>query len=89
MPTGVYERTPAHRKALRENALRSTKKRMAGRKKRKYVRRAAALPEGLDGISVSGAIVLLRKAKKAMTMDDLAEKDLYVLLALQELQGSI
>lgn len=59
------------------------------RKKRKYVRRAAALPEGLDNISVSGAIILLRKAKKAMTMDDLAEKDLYVLLALQELQGSI
>jgi len=59
-----------------------------GRKKRKYVRRANVLPE-VDNISVSGAIILLRKAKKAMTMEDLSEKDLYCLLALQELQGSI
>lgn len=86
MPAGVYKRTPEMIRKAVEGRWGKNHKPKNQHKKRKYERRA--LPEP-DNVSVSGAIVLLRKAKKAMTMDDLAEKDLYVLLALQELQGSI
>ena len=89
MPAGVYKRTPEMiRKAVEGRWGKGYKSKTNTKKKRKYVRRANVLPEP-DNISVSGAIILLRKAKKAMTMEDLSEKDLYCLLALQELQGSI
>lgn len=83
MPTGVYVRTPKH--------IAQFKARMKKiHKKRKYTKRFARPDSGaIDGISVQGAIVLLKKAKRSMTMEDMTEKDLYVLLALQELQGTI
>jgi hypothetical protein len=84
MPTTGSKRSPESIAKFKATMA----KKHVHKKKRKYVRRANVLPEP-DNISVSGAIILLRKAKKTMTMDDLAEKDLYVLLALQELQGSI
>lgn len=82
MPPKGYKRTA---ESIEKFKRTMAKKTSGKRKKRKYERRMVEP----DAISVSGAIMLLRKAKKAMTMEDLAPKDLYVILALQELQGSI